>query len=74
MTQFSNEIRSFADSRETSYEIAQALFDLFPENAARIWEEPTDTQRAAVVSAAWKLADSDEDCLTWGCEKFRRDA
>lgn len=69
---YSNEVKAFADSRETSYEIAQALFDLFPENAATVWAEPTDTQRAAVVSAAWKLADSDEDCLIWGCEKFRR--
>lgn len=70
--EYSNDVKTFADSRETSYEIAQAIFDLFPGNEAQIWEEPTDTQRAAVVSAAWKLADSDDDCLLWGCEKFRR--
>lgn len=74
MAHFSNEIRSFADSRETSYEIAQAIFDLFPGNEKKIWEEPTDEQRESVVSAAWEMADADEDSLIWGCEKFSRDA
>lgn len=74
MQHFSNEIRSFADSRETSYEIAQAIFDLFPGQEKSIWEEPTDEQRNAVVSAAWGMADADEDSLVWGCEKLTRDA
>ncbi|MCP1202224.1 YccJ family protein [Acetobacter oryzoeni] len=74
MTHFSNEIRSFADSRETSYEIAQAIFDLFPGNEENVWEEPSDAQRTAIVSAAWEMADADEDSLIWGCEKFSRDA
>lgn len=74
MTHFSNEIRSFADSRETSYEIAQAIFDLFPGNEESVWAEPTDVQRDAVVSAAWEMADADEDRLVWGCEKFSRDS
>ena len=72
MTHFSNEIRSFADSRGTSYEIAQAIFDLFPGNEENVWEDPTDVQRDTVVSAAWKTANTDEFTLIWGCERFSR--
>lgn len=74
MTHFSNEIRAFADSRETSYEIAQAIFDLFPGQEENVWAEPTDVQRDDVVSMAWKMADADTDSLIWGCEKFSRNA
>ena len=74
MTHFSNEIRAFADSRETSYEIAQAIFDLFPGQEENVWAEPTDEQRRAVISAAWGMTDAEEDALIWGCEKFSRNA
>lgn len=74
MTHFSDEIRAFADSRETSYEIAQAIFDLFPGQEENVWAEPTDVQRDDVVAMAWEMADAETDSLIWGCEKFSRNA
>lgn len=74
MAHFSAEVRSFADTRETSYEIAQAIFDLFPGREESVWAEPTYEQREAVVSAAWEIAATDENTLNWGCERFTRDA
>lgn len=74
MTHFSDEIRAFADSRETSYEIAQAIFDLFPGQEENVWAEPTDVQRDDVVAMAWEMADAETDSLIWGCKKFSRNA
>ncbi|MFT9347670.1 MAG: hypothetical protein ABF562_03040 [Gluconobacter japonicus] len=72
MNAFNSEIRNFADSRETSYEIAAALIELFPETAEQVWDAPTDDQSAQVISRAWELADAEEDALNWGAERIVR--
>ncbi|OUI92551.1 hypothetical protein HK19_01085 [Acetobacter persici] len=63
-----SEIVSFASSREISNEIAEAILELATSesDAQEIWAEPTDEQRATVISRAWDLADADEDELVWG--------
>lgn len=72
MTTFNSEIRDFADSRETSNEIAAALIELFPDMAEQVWDAPTEEQSAQVISRAWELADAEEDTLNWGCERIVR--
>ncbi len=74
MMHFSSEIRAFSDSRETSYEIAQAISDLFPARMETVWAEPTDDEHRAVAARAFELADGDEDILFWGQERVTRDA
>lgn len=74
MTYSPNHIRAFAASRETSYEIAQAIFDLFPGKESTTWDSPTAKQRKAVISAAWKMAEIAKETLFWGDEEISRDA
>jgi hypothetical protein len=65
--------RAFADSRETSAEVAQAIFDLWSDDveARRVWEDPTPAEEVAVMSDAWRLAAPDEDALFWGGRRTR---
>jgi hypothetical protein len=65
--------RAFADSRETSDEIAQAIFNHTSSDteAQRIWAEPTAAEEAAVMADAWRLADPEENTLFWGGERRR---
>jgi hypothetical protein len=65
--------RSFADSRETSDEVAQAIFNRTSDDAEvqRIWAEPTPDELAAVMIEAWRLADPEEDTLFWGGRHHR---
>lgn len=66
-------IREFASTRETSVEIAKAIFEIAPEgDESRMWTEPTDAERDAVIAKAWTFADSDEATLHWGNETVRR--
>jgi hypothetical protein len=60
--------RSFADSRETSDEVAQAIFNRTSDDAEvqRIWVEPTPSEEKAILAEAWRLADPDEEMLFWG--------
>ena len=64
-------IRAFASTRETSNEIALAIFEIAEEGEeARMWESPTEAEAAAVMAKAWALTDEDE--LHWGVETLRR--
>lgn len=66
-------IAEFASTRETSNEIAAAIFELAPEgDESRMWAEPTAAESAAVITRAWNLADPETDCLYWGVETIRR--
>ena len=66
-------IAEFASTRETSNEIAAAIFEIAAEgDENRMWTDPTDDEAARVIARAWELADSDTDHLNWGCETIRR--
>lgn len=66
-------IREFASTRETSVEVALAIFELADEgDENRMWTEPSDTEVAAVTERAWELADADETKLHWGNETLCR--
>ena len=68
------ELTQWADSGETSIEVAYAIMELATDksNAMIIWGAPTDEQYAAVIKKAWALADEDEDTIAWGSEALRR--
>lgn len=69
----SQTIRDFADKRETSIEVAIAIFEIA--NAGeedRVWDSPTSAEFAAITTRAWELSDDDEDKLFWGVETIRR--
>ena len=73
MTYAPTNIREFASTRETSIEIALAIFEIADEgDEARMWTEPSDDQKAAVTARAWEIADAAEDVLHWGNETLRR--
>lgn len=67
-----------ADSRETCPEILEACFrvaaedagheDVIEEGGLRIWEAPSDEEKARVLAIAWELADEHEAILFWGPE------
>jgi hypothetical protein len=65
--------RAFADSRETSPEVAQAIFNHTSSDieAQHIWETPTAAEEAAIMAEAWRLADPEESTLFWGGERRR---
>ena len=66
-------IKTFASTRETSIEVALAIFEIAKEgDEARMWTEPSADERAAVEARAWEIADADEDTLHWGCETLHR--
>ena len=51
MTYFTNqEINDFADGRETSNEICEAILKIATNNedAARIWQDPTESEMLAI--------------------------
>ena len=66
-------IRQFASTRETSVEVALAIFELADEgDESRMWTDPTEEELKAVAARAWEIADADEDTLHWGNETLRR--
>lgn len=69
----SQTILKFADDRNTSIEVAQAIFDIAAAgDEHRMWESPTQAEIAAVEARAWELAADDEDELFWGVETISR--
>ncbi len=73
MTYIPENIAQWAFSRQTSGEIALAIFERAAEgDEDRMWQDPTDAETTAVVELAWSYAHEDEDCLNWGCERIRR--
>ena len=68
-------IRTFAITRETSREIALAIFELAAEgDEARMWAEPSPEEHARVIARAWKLAEPETSVLHWGNERLMRGA
>jgi YccJ-like protein len=68
-------IAQFASTRETSNEIALAIFEIAEEGSeARVWADPTPDEDARVLSRAWALADADKTELYWGENTITRQA
>ena len=66
-------IRQFASTRETSDEVALAIFEIALEgDEDRMWTEPTPAEFTAVCARAWELENDDQKTLNWGCEILRR--
>lgn len=66
-------IKAFASTRETSDEIALAIFEAAKEgDEARMWTDPTEEEIMQVITRAWQLADPEENTLHWGNETIRR--
>ena len=72
MNMTANEISQWADSRETSTEIAIQIIAIARDNihAGEIWDDPTSREEYVVMSRAW--ANTDEDELFWGAETLPR--
>jgi hypothetical protein len=67
---FTDEVERWADVRNTSTEIAQAILEHvdFDEDAAQvIWQDGCDTEtNDKIMARAWALADADTEKLFWG--------
>lgn len=79
MTITNEQITNFADSRETSVELAQAILEHTYDHendcvdlaaAHDEWENAYDME--SIVARAWELAAADENELFWGEESFTR--
>lgn len=68
-------LERWADARQTSMEIAKAIFDIAEtdDDAHRIWEDPTEDEMTKVMTTAWRdFADDDTTTLHWGIERIHR--
>ena len=73
MTYAPSNIKNFASIRETSDEIALAIFEIAEEgDEARMWDSPSEAEVDAVISRAWEIADAETEALHWGVETHRR--
>lgn len=63
-------LNAWADSRNTSIEIAKAIFDLAEANADEIWCAPTPAQVEKIRNRAFEH--SDATVLYWGDETIHR--
>lgn len=60
-------IAQFASTRETSPEIALAIFRIAPEgHESRLWSDPSPDEFKRVTSLAWAMAPHDTESLQWG--------
>lgn len=73
MTCIPTNIAQFASIRETSNEVAVAIFEIgIGGDEHRLWADPTEQEQVAVTKRAFELAANDENELHWGCETLRR--
>jgi hypothetical protein len=69
-----NNMNEWAASRETSNEIARAIFNYrkTERGRQRVWENPTEREIKMISSKAWKNADENETKLFWGSKTLRK--
>ena len=73
MSTTSSFIREWAQARETSDEVARAIFELTTgQDAQRLWESPSVEEEKRVMRRAWEIAAPDEGALFWGTEVYTR--
>lgn len=74
MFQYSEiDTRNFAENRDTSLEICEAILEFSYKNdksAARIWDSPTEQEQESIIIMAFSLTDEGE--LHWGQETIKR--
>jgi YccJ-like protein len=71
MVRVPTNIKTFASNRETSGEIAMAIFEVASEgDEERMWKDPTGEELQKVVALAWELADHNTNRLHWGLRTF----
>ena len=68
------QVKDFANTRETSNEIAQAILEVATDegHAAEIREVPAPKEMEQVIARAWELADGETTSLYWGQEEITR--
>jgi hypothetical protein len=68
-------VRKFADVHATDLEVAVAIFHIASKGEeTRVWADPTDAERKAVVQLAFELARPNQNELWWGVEHLTRGA
>ena len=73
MTYAPANIKEFASKRETSIEIALAIFEIAPEGQEdAVWTSPLEPEKEIVIRRAFELAESNKYFLFWGNEKCYR--
>jgi len=73
MTYVPTNIREFASTRETSDVVALAIFQIASEgDEARMWSNPTDAERDAIIRRAFELAPAKTE-LNWGSMQLIRE-
>ena len=67
-------LERWCDSRDTSLDVGRAIFEIADsdDDAARIWQEPTEAEISKVDCLAWQYADEDTDTLYWGGTALHR--
>jgi hypothetical protein len=66
-TYVNQDLEQWASSRNTSYEIAVAIHELFKSDSKRsaVWEDCKKSEETNILKRAWELA-GDDDKLFWG--------
>ena len=59
---------------ESDREIVQAIleFAVSHDEAQRVWEGPTQSEKNHIIARAWELASDDTETLYWGQEEITR--
>ena len=66
-------VKEFASTRETSDEIAMAIYEIAPEgDEQRMWKDPDPAEVIDIEHRAWELTDADVDTLHWGVTTISR--
>lgn len=66
------DLTKWADSHETSIEIATEIHLRHEGREDYIFENATNEQRDAIIADAWEMADKDENALYWGVDSYSR--
>jgi hypothetical protein len=66
-------LEQWASSRNTSYEIALAIHEIWKSDKKRdaVWQDCKKSEEAAILKRAWELA-GDDDELYWGSHTIRK--
>lgn len=66
----SSELNEWAESRETSIEIAQVIFENSTtlEQAEELWQNPSNDDHSIILMLAFDKTEDEELC--WGCTTY----
>ena len=66
---YDSDLREWADTHETSIEVAVAICEHAGGSETRmerLWDNPTETEAATIEGRAWSLDEDDQRELEWG--------